>query len=66
MSDEKVNQVFDVCEQDTHLHGHTASPEDEFADDHAVREVESVDDPYYLPGQQRPVADLWRQQEDGH
>ena len=66
MSDEKVNQVFDVCAQDTHLHGHTASPEDEFADDHAVREVESVDDPYYLLEQPRPEADLWQHQAAGH
>lgn len=66
VSGEKVNRVFDAFEQDTHSPARTAGPEDEIADDHAVSEVESVDDPYYLLEQQQPVADLWRQQEDGH
>lgn len=66
MFDEKVNLVWRVCEQENHLHARTAGPEHVIADDRAVVEVESVDDPYYLLEQPRPEADLWQHQAAGH
>lgn len=45
VADEKVNQVWHVYEQDTHLHARIEGLEDEIADaDHAVFEVVNVND----------------------